>query len=164
MSQRTNMELSRRQFNSGAGALLVSFLLPSHGALGQVVEAAAPVSFAKNPRLEGWIRLRDDGIVTIFTGKAELGQGIQTALAQIVAEELDVPIDAVRVIGPDTSRGPDEGYTYGSQSIEQSGTALRAASAQARSRLLEAASLKLGVPLESLRSKMGLFRRKAAWV
>ena len=156
MSRSAGKGLSRRQFGTGAGALLVSFVIPNNGVLGQVVEAAAPVSFAKNPRLEGWIRLDGDGIVTVFTGKAELGQGIQTAIAQIVAEELDVPMEAVRVNGPDTRRGPDEGYTYGSQSIEQSGTALRSASAQARSRLMEAASRRLGMPAESLTVENGV--------
>jgi nicotinate dehydrogenase subunit B len=160
MSQDMNLGLSRRQFGAGAGALLASFVIPSGGARGQVVEALAPLSFVKNRRLEGWIRLGHDGMVTVFTGKAELGQGIQTALAQIVAEELDVPIEMVRVFGPDTTQGPDEGYTYGSQSIEQSGSAVRAASAQARSVLVNAASQQLGVPPESLTVENGVVHAK----
>lgn len=146
---RTSHKLSRRQFSAGVGVLLTSFVLP-RTALSQVVEAAAPISFAKTSQLAGWIRLNGDGVFTVFTGKAELGQGIHTALAQIAAEELDVMVDAIRMIGPDTTQGPDEGYTYGSQSIEQSGTAIRAASAQAKALLIAAASRKLAVVPGSL--------------
>jgi CO/xanthine dehydrogenase Mo-binding subunit len=74
--------------------------------------------------------LEPDETVTVFTGKAELGQGILTALAQIAAEGLDVGFDKVRMISADTLRGPDEQYTFGSQSVEQSGSAIGAASAQ----------------------------------
>lgn len=133
----------------GASALIASFLVPRNLS-GQTVEAAAPISFAKNPRLSGWIRLNQDGIFTIFTGKAELGQGIYTALAQIAAEELDVAFSSIRVVGPDTTRSPDEGYTYGSQSIEQSGSAIRSVAAQARAGLLDVASRQFGVPVDTL--------------
>jgi len=54
----------------------------------------------------------EDNTVTVFTGKAELGQGILTALTQIAADELDVGIEQVRMVSADTSRGPDEGYTF----------------------------------------------------
>lgn len=150
MSDRIGRRISRRQFGAGFGILVASFALPRGVAFGQVVEGAAPISFAKNRRLDGWIRVGHDGIVTVFTGKAELGQGITTALAQIAADELDISIEAIRMIGPDTRRGPDEGYTYGSQSIEQSGGAIRAAAAQARTVLLEAASRALGVAADLL--------------
>jgi nicotinate dehydrogenase subunit B len=143
-------KLSRRQFSTGAGVLVASFLLGRKQAFGQAADAPAPLSFSKNPNLAGWIRLNEAGIFTVFTGKAELGQGIYTALAQIAAEELDVAINAIQVIGPDTTRGPDEGYTYGSQSIEQSGAAIRAASARARALLVEAAARKLGVAPDAL--------------
>ena len=83
--------------------------------------------------------------VTVFTGKVELGQGIVTALAQIAAEELDVPLAQVTMVPADTGRTPDEGQTAGSQSIENSGTALRMAGAEVRAILLELAAKKLGV-------------------
>jgi nicotinate dehydrogenase subunit B len=146
----SQLRLSRRRFAAGTGVLVASFLIPRSAGFGQTVEAAAPISFAKNPRLSGWIRLNEDGLFTIFTGKAELGQGIYTALAQIAAEELDVAISAIRVAGPDTTRGPDEGYTYGSQSIEQSGTAIRAVAVQVRTLLLDIAARQLGVPTDTL--------------
>ena len=71
------------------------------------------------------MRIDADGNATVFTGKVELGQGILTALAQIAAEELDLPLARVEMISGDTGRTPNEGQTAGSQSIENSGTALR---------------------------------------
>ena len=103
-----------------------------------------PGSLATNRRLDGWLAINADGTVTVFTGKVELGQGIGTALAQIVADELDVDLARIVMISGDTSRTPNEGVTSGSQSIEQGGTALRFAAAEARELLLSAAAAKLG--------------------
>jgi CO/xanthine dehydrogenase Mo-binding subunit len=86
----------------------------------------------------------------VFTGKVELGQGILTALAQIAAEELDLPRSRIKMISGDTGQTPNEGQTAGSQSIEQSGTALRTAGAEARAILIELAAKRLGVPADSL--------------
>jgi nicotinate dehydrogenase subunit B len=126
----TGRGLSRRRFTQSLGIVVASFALPV-AAYGQA-PGNLPFSLRNNRRLEGWIRLEPDETVTVFTGKAELGQGILTALAQIAAEELDVGLDKIRMLSADTSRGPDEQYTFGSQSVEQSGGAIRAASAQAR--------------------------------
>ena len=82
-------------------------------------------------------RIDADGTVTVFTGKVELGQGITTALAQIVADELDVDLKRIAMVSGDTSRTPNEGVTSGSLSIEQGGTALRFAAAEAREILLD---------------------------
>ncbi|NLS01725.1 molybdopterin-dependent oxidoreductase [Rhizobium sp. P38BS-XIX] len=150
--------LTRRAFGIGFGALVATFSLAPRG-IAQVVEGAAPQSFAKTKRLDGWIRVSADNIVTVFTGKAELGQGILTALAQIAADELDVEMAQIRMISADTSRGPDEGYTYGSQSIEQSGSALRAAAAQARAVLVAAAAQRLNVPPSTLAVDSGVIRQ-----
>jgi CO/xanthine dehydrogenase Mo-binding subunit len=100
--------------------------------------------------LDAWLRIDADGSVTIFAGKVELGQGILTALAQIAAEELNLPLARVAMISGDTGRTPDEGYTSGSQSIEYGGTAIRLACAQARAMLLAAAAGKLNVSAEQL--------------
>src|SRR4029077_19465522 len=112
--------------------------------------ANVPFSLRNNPRLEGWSLREADETVTVFTGKAELGQGILTALAQIAAEELDIGFDRIRMVSADTSRGPDEQYTFGSQSVEQSGAAIRAASAEARGILLAAAARRFGALAEDL--------------
>ena len=79
------------------------------------------------------VRLEADGTVSVATGKVELGQGIHTALAQIAAEELDVPLEKVRILPPSTEYCPDEGVTSGSLSIQDGGSALRKACAELRS-------------------------------
>jgi CO/xanthine dehydrogenase Mo-binding subunit len=106
---------------------------------------ALPVSLAANPRLSSWLEFAADGTVVVRTGKVEFGQGVWTALAQIAAGELCVGLDLVRMAPVSTAGSPDEGVTSGSRSIEQSGSALRQACAQARMRLLAAAAGKLGV-------------------
>ena len=90
---------------------------------------ALPTSLKTNPRLEQWVRFEADGTVTVFSGKVELGQGIVTAIAQIAAEELDVPLERLAIVAGDTARAPDEWYTAGSQSIEVGGAAMRLACA-----------------------------------
>jgi nicotinate dehydrogenase subunit B len=150
--------VSRRTVCAGIGALTVRFASSGSQALAQVVEGAAPDSFVKSPHLDGWISIAADNSVTVFTGKAELGQGILTALTQIAAEELDVDVGSVKIISADTSRGPDEGYTYGSQSIEQSGTSLRTAGAQARAILLGAAAARLRADVGSLVVESGVVK------
>jgi len=88
-------------------------------------------SLARNPLVADWVRFEADGTACIRTGKVELGQGILTALAQIAADELGVPIERIRVDSGSTS-GPDEWYTAGSLSVEVSGQALRLAARAAR--------------------------------
>ncbi len=109
-----------------------------------------PGSLNNNRMLDGWLRINADGTVTVFTGKVELGQGILTALAQIAAEELDIGYERVEMISADTSRSPDEGMTAGSQSVENSGAALRYAAAEARDMLLQLAAARLGVAADKL--------------
>jgi CO/xanthine dehydrogenase Mo-binding subunit len=109
-----------------------------------------PGSLNANRRLDRWLRINRDGTVTVFPGKVEIGQGILTALAQIVAEELDVGLDRIRLAPTDTSYSPDEGMTSGSQSITDGGVALRYAAAEARDLLLQRAAALLKVSLEQL--------------
>jgi nicotinate dehydrogenase subunit B len=161
------MRLSRRHVTQSLGVVLATFALPSPSVFGQA-PANVPFSLRNNRRLEGWIRLEADETVTIFTGKAELGQGILTALAQIAAEELDVGFGKIRMVSADTSRGPDEQYTFGSQSVEQSGGAIRAAGAEARGILVAAAASRFGVRAEELQVRNGTIvaadgRRASFW-
>ncbi len=109
-----------------------------------------PGNLETNRGLDRWLRINRDGTVTAYTGKVEIGQGILTALTQVVADELDVALDRIRLEPADTVRGPDEGMTSGSRSIEESAVALRFACAEARDLLLQRAALKLGVSLEQL--------------
>jgi nicotinate dehydrogenase subunit B len=109
-----------------------------------------PADLAANPVLARWLDFSRDGEVTIRTGKVEYGQGIWTALAQVAAEELQVTLARVRVAAVSTSTSPNEGVTAGSLSVQDSGSALRQACAQARDLLLDAAARRLGVAHEAL--------------
>jgi nicotinate dehydrogenase subunit B len=142
-----NVALSRRDFAKGLGGIVLAFTLdPAMAQQGKQL----PGSLANNKTLDAWIRIDPDGTATVFTGKVELGQGIVTALAQIAAEELDLPLARVTMVAGDTGRTPNEGFTSGSQSIEYSGTALRLAAAEVRALLIELAAPKLGMSAESL--------------
>ena len=142
------MSLNRRDFAKGLGGLVLAFSLDP-AALAQD-KRKLPGSLDNNRNLDAWIRINPDGTATVFTGKVELGQGILTALAQIAAEELDLPLARVSIISGDTGRTPNEGMTAGSQSIENSGTALRLAAAEVRGMLVELASQRLGMSADSL--------------
>jgi nicotinate dehydrogenase subunit B len=141
--------ISRRAFTAGAGAIVLAFSLDPKAALAQQ-PAKLPGSLDTNRMLDAWIRVDADGSATVCTGKVELGQGIVTALAQIAAEELDLPLARLHMISGDTARTPDEGVTQGSQSIEHSGTALRLAGAEVRAILIDAAAKKLAVAPDTL--------------
>lgn len=155
--------LSRRAVLQGTGAVVLSFsLLPS--AAGQSGAPAGrsaaqpddlPGSLRKSPALDAWIRIDADGRVTAFTGKAELGQGIRTALLQVVAEELDVPWGHLSLVTADTDRTPNEGYTAGSHSVQDSGRALRNAAAQVREILITEAARRLSLARDQLHTESG---------
>ncbi len=117
-------------------------------------------SLAAHPDLDTWIRVEADGGVSAFTGKVEIGQGLLHALARIVAEELALPVERVRVHAADTERGPQEFITAASLSMEQSGHALRHAAAEARRALLEIAAETLGVHVDALAAEDGVVRRR----
>src|SRR5882757_10188948 len=142
--------LSRRDFLRTGSALVISFSLVPELAFGQAKPASLPGSLNNNRMLNAWLRVDADGTVTLFTGKIELGQGIGTALAQIAADELDVDLKRIKIVHGDTALTPNEGQTAGSQSVENSGTALRFACAEARGILLGAAAEKLGVAASDL--------------
>jgi hypothetical protein len=123
-------EWSRRRFLASTGALVVSFALFPRLASAQQPPTPGggtvlPGSLKDAPWLDSWIRVDADGRITVFTGKAELGQGIKTALIQIAAEELGVEPGRIELVTADTARTPDEGYTAGSQSMQNSGTAIQ---------------------------------------
>ena len=150
------LKLDRRQVLAGGGALVVSFSLSDAFAQDHAAAAAPkpPGSLATSPYLDAWIRIDADGI-TVFTGKAELGQGFKTAFQQIAAEELDVPFASLKVITADTLLTADEGYTSGSQSTQYSGTAIQNAAAQVRELLVAEAARRFNLPFENLRTESG---------
>lgn len=117
-----------------------------------------PGSLHVNRRLGQWLRFHADGRVSVYSGKVEIGQGIVTALAQIAAEELDLTLARVRMVPACTATSPDEQVTSGSMSVQESGTALRHACAEARAIYLEAAATRLEVPLADLEVEDGVIR------
>ena len=117
--------------------------------------AEKPAALSDARRLSQRVHFERDGTVTIASGKVELGQGILTALAQIAAEELDVPLERIRMLPASTAHSPDEGVTSGSQSISEGGKALRLACAEMRAFLFACAAKRFGVPLENLRAGNG---------
>src|ERR1700730_5780067 len=147
--------ISRRDFAAGLGGITLAFALAPRLAFAQQ-PARLPGSLGDNRMLDAWIRIGVDGNATVCTGKVELGQGIVTALAQIAAEDLDWPLGRVRMIAGDTEKTPNEGVTAGSQSIENSGTALRLAGAEVRAILLELAAKRLGADAAALRVAEGV--------
>src|SRR6202171_4205840 len=148
------VRLSRREFVAGAGALVVRLaLLPrlSGGQGGPGARAPIlPGSLKDTSMLDAWIRVDADGTITVFTGKVEFGQGVKTALIQLAAEELFVAPARIQLVTADTSRTPNEGYTAGSNSLKDSGTAIMNAAAQVREMLVGLAASRLGVPADSL--------------
>src|SRR3954469_9383002 len=160
----TAPDLSRRGLLAG-GALVVGFsLVPGPRLLAQEAQNAGkepktdpklPGSLGDAPMLDSWIRVDADGSITVLTGKAELGQGIKTALLQVAAEELGVEPGALKLVTADTALTPNEGYTAGSHSMQDSGTAIRSAAAQVRALLTGWAAERLGVPATDLRARDG---------
>ncbi|MBK1657672.1 xanthine dehydrogenase family protein molybdopterin-binding subunit [Paracraurococcus ruber] len=145
--------LTRRGLGQAAAGLTLLFSLAPAGA-----QPRLPGSLQTNRRLDAWLRIEPGGVVTVCTGKVEIGQGAVTALLQIAAEELDVAPSRIRMVSGDTALTPDEGFTAGSQSMEQGGTALRFAAAEARAILLDLAAARLGAPAAALAVEDGSIR------
>ena len=117
-------------------------------------------SVEANPELDHWIEIIEPGKIRIHTGNVDIGLRISTALALIAADELDVEYDRIDVKRTETQIDPNEGLTSGSLSIQNSGMAIRLASATARRFLMERAAKKLGVDLDSLEVTDGLVRSR----
>jgi nicotinate dehydrogenase subunit B len=148
-----NPAINRRLLLQGTGALIVTFSLMARRGETKAVAEAKTVS---PERVDGFLAVGADGQVTVYSGKVELGTGVQTALTQIVAEELDVPMSRVTVIQGDTTLTPDQGPTTGSLSVQSGGIQLRRAAATARRALLQEAAARLGHDASTLRIRDGV--------
>lgn len=144
------LEQSRREFLGCTGSLVLGFSLLPAEALAQV---RLPGDLETNPMLDAWIRIDPGNKITVFTGKAELGQGTKTSLLQIAAEQLDVEPKAITFITADTGLTPDEGFTAGSATTSASGTALMNAAAQVREILMNLAAKKTGLSVAQLTTR-----------
>src|SRR5215469_8685455 len=144
---------SRRNLLKSTGALVVSIGAPLPFDLARAAEDAR-LTGAQPPltpdQLSSYIAVNADGTVSAFYGKIDGGQGLHVAIAQMVAEELDVPFKAVRVIMGDTGTSVNQGGASGATGVQEGGKQLRAAAAEARRVLVELAAEKLGVPAEQL--------------
>ncbi len=144
-----NHHVSRRQILKSTGALVVSFSFagPVSEALAQGAAAPKPLALTE---VDSFLQIDRKGLVTLFTGKVDLGTGITTALAQMCAEELDVPFNAVTLVTGDTALTPDQGNTWGSLTVQAAGIQIRNAAATARHAMLDEAAKKLGVSRDAL--------------
>ena len=134
MSRRADSALSRADFHAATGVLLVV----REPAFTNAVVPGQPATVPSNPAegVEVLIAVWDDGTVTALHGHVDLGTGLRTALAQIVAEELDVPIDSINMVLGNTALAPNQGATIASASLQIHAEPLRRAAAQARAWLL----------------------------
>jgi nicotinate dehydrogenase subunit B len=153
-------EIPRRDFLKASGALIVSF---------RAVSVVEPLARAQGPfdthpshidpsKLDSWLAVASDGTVTAYTGKCDLGQGMDTVQKQLVAEELGISLDRVKLVECDTSITPDQGTTSGSQSTPTNFNArnLAQAAATAREALIEMAAQRLTVPADRLTVENGI--------
>jgi nicotinate dehydrogenase subunit B len=146
---------TRRQFLETTGALIVGF-----GATGLIAKfgESQGINGAPGNQLDSWIAIAADGSVTAYTGKCELGHGLYTAQTQLIAEELSVPFNRVKLIQCDTALTPDQGTTSGAQShptnFNQANLAL--AGATAREVLIQRAATRLNVAADQLTATDGV--------
>jgi nicotinate dehydrogenase subunit B len=141
--------LDRRAFLKTGGSLVIAFSLR--------MGVAAATDFAPVPanQLDSWIAIAEDGKVTAFTGRVDIGTGTQTVYCQAIAEELDIPVQSVSVVMGDTARTPEQGKSTASNSVALNLKPMRQAAADARGVLLDLAAEKLGVPRDQLSTADG---------
>lgn len=153
---------TRRQFLHTMGRLAIAIpLLP--GCFSTPEEPAVemlsttleelPGSLRRTPGINAWLEVLEDGRVRILCGKVEFGQGIRNAIRQVAADELFMDLDRVEVVLAETGLTPNEGYTAGSGSIQNSAMAVRHAAAAAREHLIQLSAVKLQVEADQLKVK-----------
>ena len=155
----SSLPINRREFLKSMGILgggiVVYFSLGDSASLA-LTKRRGPF-FAKTPTdLNAFLRIGEDGRATFFIGKMEMGQGIITSVAQIMAEELDIPFDSVDMVMGDTDLCPWDLGTFGSFTIRSAGLVYREAAAEARAILIELAAESLKVPKERLKTRDGV--------
>ncbi|TFI19600.1 xanthine dehydrogenase family protein molybdopterin-binding subunit, partial [Herbaspirillum sp. 3C11] len=162
--------MSRRQLLKAGGALVVTLLAPvtvlateqvlrdkagnaqAHALLDKTLDAGA---------VDGYIAIHQDGTVTLFSGKVDLGQGLRIAIRQMAAEELGIGVDKIEMIEGDTALTPDQGPTAGSSGVMRGGVQIRQAAATAREALLAMAAARLQKPASDLMVQDGVVRPKS---
>src|SRR5947208_1308946 len=158
-AQASHTLISRRALLAQGGALVVTFALTSRSIRAEAAQPADKTVAADE--VAGFISIDATGMVTIYSGKVELGTGATTAIAQIAAEELYVSLDRVAMIQGDTQLTPNQGPTYASLSIQDGGMQIRRAAATAREALLQRAADNLKVAKDTLTVQDGLVTSRA---
>ncbi len=152
--------MDRRKFLKVLGGGIIVYFAPLlPGYAPDAISAEGPV-LPKD--FNAFLMIGEDGQVSCFTGKVEMGQGIVTSLAQMLAEELDVPFKSVNMVMGDTDLCPWDAGTYGSMSVKYFGPPLRAAAAEARAILVQLAGERLGVSPDRLETRAGVVFDKQA--
>src|SRR5262247_1966560 len=150
----------RRDFLKASGVLAIGFSMFGGAGPAGANTLRAPKSVAKEA-VDSWLTISPDNRVTVYCGKVDLGTGSRTALAQIAAEELDVPFERVEMVMGDTSTTPDQWLTAANLTIFQGGSELRRAAASARRALVERAAERLAAPSSELMVDDGVVRVKS---
>jgi nicotinate dehydrogenase subunit B len=156
------LDFSRRQIIEAGGALVVGFAIGGTRCVANAAEAEKTVRTVAPESLDSWLSVARDGSVTLFTGRVDLGTGTETVFAQFVAEELDVPIERVRVVMGDTRLTPDQGKTTASLNVVRGSQPVRVAAAEARSALLALAAETIGIAAADLRTEGGFVMSRSA--
>jgi nicotinate dehydrogenase subunit B len=164
------VQMSRRRLLKAGGALVVTLVAPvsvlateqvlrdkagnaqAHALLDKTLDAGA---------VDGYIAIHQDGTVTLFSGKVDLGQGLRIAIRQMAAEELGIGVDKIEMIEGDTALTPDQGPTAGSSGVMRGGVQIRQAAATAREALIAMAAARLQKPASELMVQDGVVRPKA---
>ncbi|WPB55624.1 molybdopterin cofactor-binding domain-containing protein [Xylophilus sp. GOD-11R] len=153
MSRRADLAQSRADFHQADGVLLVVRQPPAPPPPARGQPAMVPGNPAEGVEL--LVAVWDDGSVTALHGHVDLGTGIRTALAQIAAEELDLPLARLNMVLGDTTRAPNQGATIASGSIQNHAQPMRLAAAQARHWLLQRAAERLQLAADALATADG---------
>lgn len=154
--------ISRRDFIKAGGALVVTLGVPG-SAIAQRLAAigAAPGKTVDAGEVDGFLAVHQDGSVTLYSGKVDLGQGLRIAIAQMAAEELGIGVGRITLVEGDTALTPDQGPTAGSSGVMRGGVQIREAAATAREALIAMAAERLGMPASELDAVNGEVRPKA---
>jgi nicotinate dehydrogenase subunit B len=146
--------IDRRDFFKLLGGGIIVFLLPGYTT--DVNSAEPPQKRGLPSDYNAFLLIGEDGTVSCFTGKIEMGQGVITSLVQMMADELNVAMENVKMVMGDTDLCPWDGGTWGSMTTRHFGPFMRAAAAEARGVLLALASEKMKVPVSQLTVNNGV--------
>lgn len=155
-----NAQPSRRDLLKAVGAALVVGFSADATLARTAAATLEPAKSVAKDVVDSFLVLHPGNKVTVYVGKVDLGTGTKTALAQIAAEELDVPFERIEMVMGDTATTPDQWMTGANLTIAQGGGELRRACATARAALLQRASQRLGVPAAELVVASGVVRAK----